>query len=81
MSGWRPVSSVEVDGRGWSSATVGTMTTASKETIYKGTNLNPRHVESWDRLAARANMKHNTFIRFLFDNLTENDVDRLLDRL
>lgn len=53
----------------------------SKETIYRGTNLNPQHVEAWDRLATRANMKRNTFIRFLFDHLTENDVDRLLDRL
>lgn len=57
------------------------MPTASKETIYRGTNLNPQHVEAWDTLAAHANMKRNTFLRFLLDHLTAADVDRLLDRL
>lgn len=54
---------------------------SSKETIYRGTNLNPRHVEAWDRHAARVNMKRNTFLRFLLDHLTDSDVDRLLDRM
>jgi hypothetical protein len=53
----------------------------TKETIYRGTNLNPQHVEAWDRLAEHASMKRNTFLRFLLDHLTEADVDRLLDRL
>lgn len=54
---------------------------ASKDTIYKGTNLNPQHLEAWEELAAHANMKRNTFLRFLLEHLTEADVDRLLDRL
>jgi hypothetical protein len=54
---------------------------AAKDTIYRGTNINPQHLEAWDRLAGHAMMKRNAFLRFLLDTLTEDDVDMLINRL
>lgn len=57
------------------------MVTNAKDSIYRGTNLNPDHARKWDQLAEHASMNRNQFIRFLFTNLTEADVDTLIARL
>lgn len=51
-----------------------------KETIYRGTNLNPEHVEAWDKLAERAGKNPNAFIRWLLMSLRPKDIDDLLRR-
>lgn len=52
----------------------------SKETIYRGTNLNPEHDQAWERLADRAGMNKNRFLRWLLLSLTPKDVDDLIRR-
>lgn len=56
-------------------------TPTSPKTIYRGTNLNPEHIEKWDRLADHASMKRNTFLRFLLIHLNEADIDKMISRL
>ena len=53
---------------------------SQKEAKYCGTNLLTEQVDAWERLAARAGMNRNKFLRFLLTHLTEADIDSLLAR-
>lgn len=52
----------------------------SKETIYRGTNLNPEHDLAWEQLANRAGMNKNRFLRWLLVTLRPSDIDELMRR-
>ena len=55
-------------------------TTAERATRYTSINVHQRHVDRANAMAAHLGINRNQMFRFLIDNVTDEDLDRLWAR-